>query len=89
MLKFLDKKNSKKYFIKCDYLKKIGSQEINLRSTRYMETAITRIELMENYFESVLSFSSEEKMYIEKFIKKQFHCFLTLTIFQRIKNMYT
>jgi len=68
--KFLDKKTAKKYFIKCDYLKKIGSQEINLRSTRYMKTAVTRIELMENYFDSVLSFSSEEKMYIEKFHKK-------------------
>ena len=70
MLKFLDKKVAKEQFIKCEYLKKIGSQEINVRTTRYLETAISRVELLENYIQSIISFSHEEKFYIEKIHKK-------------------
>src|SRR6056300_370536 len=67
---FLDKNEAKKELIKCEYLKKIGSQEINLRVTRYLSCAITRIELMENYTESVIPFSGEEKNYIKKQVEK-------------------
>lgn len=70
MLKFLDKKQAKEQFIKCEFLKKIGSQEIIVRKTRYLETAVSRVELLENYIQSIIMFSYEEKIYIEKIHKK-------------------
>ena len=66
---FLTKDEARKEFLNSEYLKSIKPQEINLRINQYHETAYSRVELLEFYFESIMEFNPNEKNKITQALK--------------------
>jgi hypothetical protein len=66
---FLTKDEARKEFLNSEYLKSIKPQEINLRTNEYNETAYSRVELLEFYFESIMEFNPNEKNKITQALK--------------------